>query len=55
MEQMHRLARAAGGLWGAQTKGGCGKSFNDLIFYKENAECREPAIAAVWWLLPLLP
>lgn len=55
MQQMHRLARAAGGLWGAQRRGGWGKSSGDLIFDEENAECRESATSAVWWLPPLLP
>lgn len=54
MEQMHQLARAASGLWGTQKKGECGKSFTDFVFYKKNAECREPAIAAVRLPLPLM-
>lgn len=56
MEQMHRLARAAADLWGTQMKEGYGKPFSDLVFYEENAECREAAAAAAIWplLLPLM-
>lgn len=53
IKQMHGLARAACSLWGTRAKGGCGKSFDDLVFCEENAERREPASAATW-LLPLL-
>ena len=55
MEQMHQLARPAGDLWGPRMKEGYGKSFSDLVFYKENAECREAVTAAIWLLLlPLM-
>ena len=55
MEQMHQLASPAGDLWGPRMKEGYGKSFSDLVFYKENAECREAVTAAIWpLLLPLM-
>ena len=55
MEQMHLLARPAGDLGGPWMKDGYGKSFSDLVFYKENAECREAVTAAIWpLLLPLM-
>lgn len=39
IEQMHRLARAAGDLWGPQMQGGWGEPLSDVVFYEENAEC----------------